>query len=115
MKRTSGFISVLACLLLLSATEAGAQSVPGVVSIENEVLSRYLDDSDYDTADYTYTHMDRYVPDRSGVYDKPEPVVFNWEYTSTWREMQLEIYDLTSPLTPVARYIVPTGTLLQSL
>ena len=104
-------IWILACILFLTAVEAGAQSVHGVVSIENEVLNRYLNDSDYDTADYTYTNMDKYVPARSSQYDKPDPVVFHWEYSSTWKEMQLEIYDLTAPGAPVARYIVPTSAL----
>lgn len=110
MKRAYGLIWVFTCVLLLAPAKAGAQSVPGVVSIENEVLSRYLNDSDYDTADYTYTNMDKYVPPHSGQYDKPDPVVFNWEYTSTWKEMQLEIYDLTAPEVPVARYVVPAAT-----
>ena len=72
MKRAYGLIWLFTCVLLLAPAKAGAQSVPGVVSIENEVLSRYLNDSDYDTADYTYTNMDKYVPPRSGQYDKPD-------------------------------------------
>ena len=105
----------LRLLLFLSAVVlspgAAAQAVPEVVNIENEVLRKYLDDSDYDTSDYSYTNMSKYVPSRQAVYDKPAPVVFSWDAWNPWEEMQLEIFDLNDPTAPIARYITPTSQL----
>lgn len=88
-----------------------AQSVSPVVSIENELLEKYLNDSDYDLSDYSYTNMSKYVPDRYGKWDKPAPVVFTWDAWNPWKEMQLEIYDIADPLTPIIRLITPTSSL----
>ena len=83
-----GFIVGIAALSL--SRPLAAQSVPSAVSIENEVLEKYLNDSDYDTTDYSYTHMSKYVPERYGQCDKPAPVVFSWDVWNPWKEMQLE-------------------------
>ena len=104
-----GFIVGIAALSL--SRPLAAQSVPSVVSIENEVLEKYLNDSDYDTTDYSYTHMSKYVPERYGQCDKPAPVVFSWDVWNPWKEMQLEICDMNDPTTPIARYIIPTSQL----
>lgn len=101
---------ILLLWMLLLPAAAGAQCVIDVTSIENDVLAQYLDDSEYDTADYSYTNMSKYVPERSGICDKPKPVVFRWESSPLWKEIRLEIYDMTSMDGPVALYTVPTTT-----
>ena len=102
---------MLLCIrILLPETGAEAQLVSRTVSIENAVLSRYLNDSDYDVKDYTYTHVDRYTPDVYAQCDKPAPVVFSWEKDFLWRERQLEVYD-QSTHGEFVRYIIPGDTL----
>ena len=103
----------IACFLMavLVPAAAGAQLVQKVVSIENEVLSAYLDDSDYDPSDYSYTKMTEYVPPVYGRYDKPAPVVFSWDASFFWKEVQLEIFSSESEDIPIIRLITPTKNL----
>lgn len=75
MKKTVLFI---VSLLLLSACVAQGQIVPQTVNIENELLTDYLDHSDYDVNDYTYTNM--YLPEESRRWDSPAPAVFSWKW-----------------------------------
>ena len=91
--------------------EAEAQIVPPVVSVENDFLARYLDDSDYNPSDYSYTHIDRYIPEMFGQYDKPRPVTFAWERDISWKNYLLEIYDLQLHGDPVVQYTLPAEAL----
>ena len=65
-------------ILLLVTIVAGAQSVPRMVIIENELLSYYLDHSDYNPDDYTYTNV--FLPEKRARWDCPAPVIFSWHY-----------------------------------
>ena len=110
-KRALLLRSILGFCFLLLTTEAAAQIVPPEVSIENDLLARYLDDSDYDPADYSYTHLDRYIPEMYGQFDKPRPVTFTWERDLSWKNYLLEIYDLRLHGDPVVRHTLPADTL----
>lgn len=112
MKKRALFLrSILGFCFLLLASEAAAQIVPREVSIENDLLARYLDDSDYNPADYTYTHIDRYIPEMYAQFDKPRPVTFAWEKELSWSHYVLEIYDLRLHGDPVVRHTLPSDTL----
>jgi len=93
-KHINGFFLALACTLaclLASSHNAGAQIVPKMVIIENHALSCYLDNSNYNTSDYTYTNIHLYKPEERGRYDWPQPVTFRWNYSAFWNEVVLEI------------------------
>ena len=101
----------LGLFFLFLAAEAAAQIVPPVVSVENDFLTSYLDDSDYNPSDYSYTHIDRYIPEMYGQYDKPRPVTFAWERDISWKNYLLEIYDLQLHGDPIVRYTLPAEAL----
>jgi len=84
-------IIIALSLLLLGIGRAGAQIVPRLVFIENDVLRQYLDNSNYDVNDYTYTNITSVIPSGYGRWDKPEPVVFRWDFTPFWNDVVLEI------------------------
>lgn len=102
---------LLGLWILFHPVEAAAQIVPPVVSVENDFLTRYLDDSDYNPSDYSYTHIDRYIPEMYGQYDKPRPVTFAWERDISWKNYLLEIYDLQLHGDPIVRYTLPAEAL----
>ena len=110
-KRALSGWPLLGLCLLLMATEAAAQIVPPEVSVENDSLARYLDDSDYDPADYSYTHIDRYIPEMYGQFDKPRPVTFTWVRDLSWKNYLLEIYDLQLHGDPVVSHTLPAEAL----
>ncbi|MBO4434333.1 MAG: tyrosine-protein phosphatase [Bacteroidales bacterium] len=96
--------SLLIALALFSATAAKGQMVPRMVIIENDILRQYLDNSEYDINDYTYTNITAVMPERYGRWDKPEPVVFHWEFTPFWNEVVLEIRE--NEFDPVPAYAI---------
>jgi len=99
---------ILTLVLTASLTAARAQMVPRMVIIENDVLRRYLDNSEYDTKDYGYTMITTIIPERYARWDRPEPVVFRWDYSPFWNEVVLEIRENEYDLVPVhAEHISP--------
>lgn len=110
-KRALSIGPVLGLCFLLLSREAAAQIVPPVVSVENDLLTSYLDDSDYDPSDYSYTHIDRYIPETYAQFDKPRPVTFSWDRDISWKNYLLEIYDLQLHGDPIVRYTLPAEAL----
>lgn len=80
----------LALLLHLSAE---AQIVPRTAIIENDALKRYLDNSDYNPHDYSYSSIGLFIPAQYARLDRPEPVVFNLPYALRGKELVLEILE----------------------
>lgn len=68
---------ILITALLLASAVAGAQIVPRMVIIENDLLKYYLDHSDYNPNDYTYTNI--FLPAQRQRWDSPAPVTFSWK------------------------------------
>lgn len=64
-------------ILTLVTAVAGAQIVPRMVIIENDLLTYYLDHSDYNPDDYSYTNI--FLPAQRQRWDSPAPVVFRWK------------------------------------
>lgn len=91
-------------LITVVSIEARAQLVPRMVIIENDILRQYLDASNYDPNDYTYTNITTIMPERYGRWDKPEPVVFRWDYSPFWNEVVLEIRENEFDPLPVFAY-----------
>ena len=97
MKRRIWFAALLALVTVTAGAQTGhrehhgTEMVPKMVIIENQVLRHYLDNSDYNPDDYTYSNMWKSLPEQYGRYDRPEPVVFRWDYSPFWNEVVLEI------------------------
>ena len=73
-----GYRFLTLIVLLLAASVARGQIVPRMVIIENSLLTYYLDHSDYNPDDYTYTNI--FLPAQRQRWDSPAPVVFQWNY-----------------------------------
>lgn len=63
------------------------------ISIENEYIREYLDSSDYNVDDYSYTSPVLERPKKFGQYDKPFPVTFTWKKGLEIDHLGLEIID----------------------
>ena len=101
MRISSLFIFLIACL---GTAPCLAQAVPPVVSIENDALRQYLDDSAYNPDDYSYTNMSRYCSGHFGKNDKPAPVTFQWEAVPSRSSVSLEVYEGGRDNGPLVRY-----------
>lgn len=101
--RKSALFTVL--FLLLTACEAKGQIVPKTVNIENERLSDYLDHSDYNPNDYTYTNMTPSTQSRR--WDCPAPVEFKWK--GKMGNAVLQIRENESDLDPFIAMLLEPG------